>query len=255
MNILILEDERAAAKRLQQLLKEVEPEANTVAIMETVAESVEWLKQNPAPDLIISDIQLGDGISFDVFEKVTLSVPVIFITAYDAYMLRAFKVNSIDYLLKPIDKEELAVAMAKYRALHMKQYDNGLNEQLIVMLKQLPGKAKEVKSRFLVKQGEKLISIHTDEVAYIRADDKVVFLHTKKGQKYIIDESLDELEEVLDTAKFFRVNRTYIAPIEAIEKIHTHFNGRLKIELHGCDDNEIFVSKQRATEFKNWLNK
>ena len=253
MNILILEDERAAAKRLQQLLQEIEPAAKTLAVLETVAESIAWLQNNAAPDLILSDIQLADGISFDVFSAVAINVPVIFTTAYDAYMLKAFKVNSIDYLLKPIDKEELEAAFAKYRSLNVVKYDSTLNSTLLSLLQQMP--AANYKSRFLIKHGEKLITVNTDEVAYIRADDKVVFLHTQKGQKYIIDESQDELEKVLDPLKFFRINRTYIAPIESIDKIHTHFNGRLKIDLHSCDDKEIYVSKQRAGEFKKWLSK
>lgn len=254
MNILLLEDEKAAATRMLQLLRELEPQANVLAVLETVKETLHWFKNNPAPDLIISDIQLADGVCFDFFNAVQLNVPVIFITAYDAYMLKAFKVNSIDYILKPIDKEELQAAISKYHALHMAKYDSALNHKLLEMMQQLPA-ATNYRARFLVKQGEKLLSIATEELAYLRADDKVVFLHTKKGSKHIIDESLNELENVLDPLKFFRLSRSYIAPIETIEKIHSHFNGRLKIELKNCDDKDIFVSKQRATEFKKWLNR
>ncbi len=254
MNLLLLEDEKAAARRMLQLLKELEPEAKVIAVIETVKETIDWLKNNAAPNLIISDIQLADGVCFDIFNAVQLKTAVIFTTAYDAYMLRAFKVNSIDYLLKPIDKEELQAALAKYHALHFAKYDATLNYKLLEMIQQLPVAA-NYKSRFLVKQGEKLISITIDEIAYLKADDKIVFLYTTKGNKHIIDESLNELETVLDPQKFFRVNRSYIAPIETIEKIHNHFNGRLKIELRNCDDKEIFVSKQRATDFKKWLNK
>jgi DNA-binding LytR/AlgR family response regulator len=254
MNLLILEDERAASKRMLQLLKELEPDAKVIAILETVKEAIDWLNSHAAPDLIISDIQLADGVCFDIFSGIEVNTPVIFTTAYDAYMLKAFKVNSIDYLLKPIDKEELQAALAKYHSLHAAKYDSVLNHKLLEMIQQLPVAA-SYRSRFLVKQGEKLISIASDEIAYLRADDKLVFLHTIKGSKHIIDESLNDLEIVLDPLKFFRINRTYIAPIETIEKIHSHFNGRLKIDLRNCDDKDIFVSKQRAGEFKKWLNK
>ena len=253
MNILILEDERAAATRLQQLLKEVVPSAEVTGVLETVKEAVEWLTNNAAPDIILSDIQLADGLSLDVFKQVKTTAPVIFTTAYDAYTLSAFKLNSIDYLLKPIDKDELQAAFAKYNALHAKQY--GLNEKVLDLFQHIASGKSTYKSRFLVRQGERLITIPVEEVAYVKADDKVVFLHTKKGQRHIIDDPLDELETALDADIFFRVNRTYIAPLSSIEKIVNHFNGRLKINLLNVDDQDIFVSKARATAFKKWLGK
>jgi DNA-binding LytR/AlgR family response regulator len=254
MNILILEDEKAAATRLQQLLKEAEPSAVVLAVLESVKEAIEWLSSNAAPDVILSDIQLADGLSLDVFRQVNTAAPVIFTTAYDAYTLNAFKLNSIDYLLKPIDKDELKAAFAKYHSLHGQQA--GINKKMLDIFQQIAvGGGASYKARFLVRLGERLITIPVEEVAYVKADDKVVFLHTTKGQKHIIDESLDELEKVMDPKVFFRINRAYIAPLSTIDKIYNHFNGRLKITLLNVDDKDIFVSKARASAFKQWLGK
>lgn len=253
MNILILEDETKAAERLQQLVKEVQPDAAIVYTAESVKQAVAWLNSNDAPDLILSDIQLADGLSLEVFKQTATATPVIFTTAYDAYTLNAFKLNSIDYLLKPIDKDELKAAFTKYHS--QRQPQDGMSKKMLELFRQITtGKASH-KSRFLVRQGERLITIPVEEVTYVRADDKVVFLHTRKGQKHIIDDPLDELETTLDPDVFFRINRTYIAPLSSIEKIYTHFNGRLKINLQGNDDQEIFVSRARATAFKKWLGK
>jgi DNA-binding LytR/AlgR family response regulator len=252
MNILILEDEQAAARRLTTLLKELQPDANILAIIETVKEGISWLKGHPSPDIILSDIQLADGISFDIFSEAAINSPIIFTTAYDLYMLKAFKVNSIDYLLKPIDKQELEAAFNKYNALRK---SDPISDKLANLFQQLQTKENSYKSRFLVKRGEQYIYIPAEEVAWVKADDKVVCLFTSTGKKYFIDDTLEELDGTLDPHHFFRINRSYIAHIRSIQKIHMHFNGRLKIELALCDDNDIFVSRQRVTEFKKWLDK
>ncbi len=252
MRILLLEDEKAAARRLKQLLAEVMPGAEIASTIETVQEGIQWLSTSGSEvDIILSDIQLADGLSFEIFEQVQVKIPIIFTTAYDAYTLRAFKLNSIDYLLKPIDKEELKAAFDKYRGL---QQDN-VPPDFSRLLQQLQQGGTSHKSRFLVKQGDRLSYVPVADVAYMRADDKVIFLHTMQQQKYIIDETLDELEKILDPQVFFRINRSYIAHIQSIGRIHTHFNGRLKIELKHCDDNDIFVSRQRVSDFKHWLNR
>ena len=191
MNILILEDEKNAAIRLQQLLSEVVPSGKVADVLETVKEALVWFKNNEEPDIILSDIQLADGLSLDVFKQVSINAPVIFTTAYDAYTLSAFKLNSIDYLLKPIDKDELQAAFAKYHSLHAQK--DTLNKKMLDIIQNIAGGKTAYKSRFLIKQGDRLITIPIEEVAYIRADDKVVFLHTTKGNKHIIDDSLDEL--------------------------------------------------------------
>lgn len=253
MNVLILEDEKAAATRLQQLLMEAEPSAVVIAVLESVKEAIKWLSANPSPDIILSDIQLADGLSFDIFRQAEVTAPVIFTTAFDAYTLKAFKLNSIDYLMKPIDKIELKAAFQKFRSLHLPT--ENLNKTLLGLFQNIAAGKPNYKSRFLIRQGEKYITVPVGEVAFVRADDKVVFMHTTKGQKHIIDDSLDVLETALDPEVFFRLNRTYIAPLSSIEKISNHFNGRLKITLLQCDDTEIFVSRARVTDFKKWLGK
>jgi DNA-binding LytR/AlgR family response regulator len=214
-----------------------------------------WLNSNPRPDLIISDIELSDGNSFEIFRQVKITTPVIFTTAYNTYMQNAFKVNSIDYLLKPIDKEELKAAFEKYHGLSMRPYDPIHIDNLLAAFKNLSNSVANYKSRFLIKTGDRLSTIAVEEIAYLRADDRIVFLHTVKGQKHIIDDSLDDLEHMLDPGKFFRLNRRYMAPVNAIEKITSHFNGKLKVVLLGSDDSEIFVSKEKAATFKKWLDR
>ncbi len=253
MNVLILEDELAAAKRIQKLLGEVAPDAQVVAVLESVAEAKQWLPANAMPDVILSDIHLADGLALQLFREQQVNVPVIFTTAYDTYTLNAFKLNSIDYLLKPIDKDELKAALDKYRQLHLQPDKQSL--QLAELMRQMTAVREPYKSRFLVKLGERLIIIPVADVAYIRADDKVVFLHTNDGKKYLVDDPLDELSRTLDPVNFFRINRTYIAPLSSIDKIHNHFNGRLKLELKHSDDKDIFVSRARVTDFKKWLNR
>jgi two-component system response regulator LytT len=253
MNVLILEDESAAARRIQKLLAEAAPDAKVVAVLESIADAGQWLGAHTAPDIILSDIHLADGLALQLFQEQRVNVPVIFTTAYDAYTLKAFKLNSVDYLLKPIDVAELKTALDKYRQLHSPGDKQAL--QLAELMRQMTTGKEPYKSRFLVKMGERLIIVPVADVAYIRADDKVVFLHTNDGKKYLIDDPLDELTRSLDPVTFFRVNRTYIAPLSSIEKIHNHFNGRLKLELRHSDDKEIFVSRARVADFKKWLNR
>ncbi len=252
MNVLILEDEAAAATRLQQQLAIAEPTAKVLAVLESVKDASEWLRINNVPDIILSDIHLADGLALDVFRQVSTPAPVIFTTAYDAYTLKAFKLNSIDYLLKPIDVDELKAAFAKFRN---SASSTGTTTQLADLLRQMTTGKESYKSRFLVKLGDRLIIIPVADVAYVMADDKVVWLYTIDGKKHLIDDPLDELQKSLDPADFFRINRTYIAPLSSIDKIHNHFNGRLKISLKHCEDNDIFVSRARVGDFKRWLNK
>ena len=252
MNVLILEDEAAAATRLQQQLAIAEPTAKVLAVLESVKDAIEWLRINNVPDIILSDIHLADGLALDVFRQVNTPAPVIFTTAYDAYTLKAFKLNSIDYLLKPIDVDELKAAFAKFRN---SASSTGTTTQLADLLRQMTTGKESYKSRFLVKLGDRLIIIPVADVAYVMADDKVVWLYTIDGKKHLIDDPLDELQKSLDPADFFRINRTYIAPLSSIDKIHNHFNGRLKISLKHCEDNDIFVSRARVGDFKRWLNK
>lgn len=265
MNILLVEDEPLAARRLTALLREVAPEATVVGQTESVRETVRWLDEHRAenrqtPDLLLLDIQLADGLSFELFQKTHVETPVIFTTAYDEYALRAFKVNSVDYLLKPIEKEELVAALDKFRrtrgsAAAPSVAAPGVTEQLGKMLEAYGVKPVQHRSRFLLKQGGRFDVVETSDVVYLYAEDKVVFLVTGPSRKHIVDETLDDLERQLDPRQFFRVNRKYLPRLEAIERIEPHFNGKLRLWLkHRPAEEEIFVSRERADAFKAWLN-
>ena len=252
MNVLILEDEAAAAKQMQQLLEKNFQDLRIVAVLESVRSARSWLQINPAPDLIISDIQLADGNCFELFRDATLTAPVIFTTAYDEYMQQAFKLHSVDYLLKPIDEQELKTAVEKYS--RMQQYfQQHLNEKLVQILNERIEPPKKYKTRFLIKTGERLSTVPVDDVALLLADDRIVFLYDGVGHKFILDESLDDLEKLLDPVLFFRLNRKYIVPISSIEKIQHHFNGKLHVSLKKWNDTQIFISREKAKAFKTWL--
>ncbi|RCR69729.1 LytR/AlgR family response regulator transcription factor [Larkinella punicea] len=256
MKILIVEDEPLAVKRMEGLIREVAPDAEIVGKIDTVRAFVRWWQTNPAPDLLLMDIQLADGLSFEIFQQVEVKTPVIFTTAYDEYALRAFKVNSVDYLLKPIEQEELVKAIQKFR--HQRQSADsqpGASENLVKMLEEFGIKPVTYKSRFLIKQGGRFDVVETSDILYLYADDKVVFLITNQNRKYIVDETLDELEAKLDPRHFFRINRKYITHLSAIERIEPYFNGRLRIWLkHRPSEEEVSVSRERADSFKGWLN-
>lgn len=252
MQVMIVEDEKLLAKRLQNILQKVEPSAKVVAVTHSVEESVEWLQSNKTPDLILMDIELADGQSFDIFQKVEVESPVIFTTAYDEYAIKAFKVNSIDYLLKPIKEEELAAALAKFRRSN-KQLPSAKNiEVLLSALAEMHGK-KDFRSRFLVKQGQKMISIDAGDIAYIFSENGFSFLRTNDNQKYILDYSMDELEKELSPKIFFRANRQYILSQHSITAIHPWFNQKLKIEVKPSTEEHLVISRDKANAFKAWM--
>jgi DNA-binding LytR/AlgR family response regulator len=251
MNLLLVEDEPLAARRLEALLREVAPEARVVGQTESVRETLRWLKANPRPDLLLLDIQLADGLSFELFQQTPLEVPVIFTTAYDEYALRAFKVNSVDYLLKPVEREELAAAMDKFRR------QQGTSVAQVGRLLEAYGlkPAPAYRSRFLLRLGGRLEVVPVDDVLYLFADDKLVFLVTTDGRKLPVDEPLDELERQLDPAQFSRFNRKFLGRVGAIDRIEPYFNGKLRLWLrHRPTEEEIYVSRERAEPFKSWLN-
>lgn len=251
MKVLIIEDEAPAARRLAQLIKECKPNAEILEQVDSVEGAVEWFNNNPVPDLAFMDIQLADGLSFEIFETVQVKCPVIFTTAYDDYAIKAFKVNSIDYLLKPIDKNELSQAFNKYDEL---QNNNAPAFDISEIVKTL-GKQQNYKNRFLVKQGQRLIPIDTEQVAYFFAEDKLVFMVTEDNHKYVVDYTLEQLEQELDPQCFFRANRKIITSMTAVKDIHLSFNGKLKIYLKPDlkKGEDIFVSRERAPEFKTWM--
>lgn len=249
MRILIIEDENPAAKRLLSLLKIHFPSAEFEGNLDSVKSALKWLAENQEPDLIFCDIQLADGLSFEIFQKNPVSSPVIFTTAFDQYAIKAFQVNAVDYLLKPIDPEELAGAVDKFRKNKLPQeLDSKLLEQL------LQPQRLRFKSRFLVNFGEKIQSLPVEEVAFFFSEERVTFLQTWSGKKYVIDQTLELTAEQLDPMKFFRLNRKYLASLDAIEAVFTYSNSRLKIKLQACEDPDILVSREKVSEFKAWLD-
>lgn len=250
MKILIVEDEPLAAKRLEGLVKSQDPGVEVLARLDSVRDTLEWLSHHPAPDLVFMDVQLADGLCFEIFQETDLRSPVVFTTAYDEYALRAFKVNSVDYLLKPIDTDELGVALAKFKSYHSADMER---DKLNRLLESVAPPAH--KSRFLIKVGSRFEVVDTRDILYCYAEDKVVFVHTRTNQRYLVDDTLDELERKLSPREFFRLNRRYLSRLSAIERIEPHFNGKLYVRLlHRPVEEEIFVSRSRADAFKKWLD-
>lgn len=255
MRVIIVEDETPALNRIKKMLLEVSPEAQILATADSIENAV-LLFQNYANevDLALMDIELADGQSFEIFNQTKITCPVIFTTAYDEFALKAFKVNSIDYLLKPIAKPELVQAIQKFKSVQKTSIDYATElKQLISQLKPQT-QTSTYKNRFLIKNGTKLQSISIDEIAYFYAHDKLVSLITHQQQNCIVDYTLDELATQLDPKSFFQINRQFIANFKSIKRIHTYFNGKLKVELNPAISDEVIVSRERASEFKNWLD-
>ncbi|MEK6478375.1 LytTR family DNA-binding domain-containing protein [Catalinimonas sp. 4WD22] len=252
MKILIIEDEKAAAKRLISLIQQLDARAEILDVLDTVKLSVHWLKEQPNPDLVFMDIQLADGLSFDIFEQYALSVPVVFTTAYDQYAIKAFKVNSVDYLLKPIALEELKDALAKFKHHYSPQPSAQIDfRQIQQTMKAL---TQEYKSRFVVKVGEHIKAIDVKDVHYFCSREKMTYTYTIDGRHYIIDYSLDQLENSLNPKVFFRISRKYIVSVQAIADIVTYSSSRLRLILKQSDDKDILVSRERVAGFKAWLD-
>ena len=254
MNILIVEDEELAVKKLQKTLANVDPSAHVVGVTDSIKGTVDWLQSNSNADLILMDIELADGQSFEVFNQVEVKAPVIFTTSYDEYALKAFKVNSVDYLLKPIQTEDLQAALAKYRKLtDGKKTD--LNLESLVKQLQQQLQPKEYRKRFLVKHAQKLVSVDVDEIAYFYSDGRLNFFKTLDNKKYVVDYTMEELEDMLDPDKFFRICRSFYVAIEAIEKIDDYFGNRLILQLKPAVDKEALVSREKVSDFKKWMGK
>ncbi len=250
MNVLIIEDEKLAAEKLESMLRETDPEIKVLAKLGSIKESVKWLFQNSA-DLIFLDIQLSDGISFSIFEQVAVSTPVIFTTAYDQYAIKAFEVNSISYLLKPIRKSDLADSLQKYRNLK-----SAFGIDFDTLLDQMQGRQPEFRKRFLIQIGEKIKKVEVKEIAYFYVLDKGCYLRTHQGSNYPVDYTLDKLETMIDPSAFFRINRKYLVNMEAISNMVAYSRGRVKLELKPKADDEFdtIVSIDRSAGFKKWLN-
>ncbi|MCW3125474.1 MAG: two component transcriptional regulator, LytTR family [Bacteroidetes bacterium] len=252
MKVLIVEDESLIAKNLQRMLKEVAPEAEVLAVTDTVKGTVKWLAANPAPDLIFMDIQLGDGVSFDIFSQTSIDRPVIFTTAYNEHAIRAFKYNGIDYLLKPVDKKELKAALDRFHKLYG---DNNAKQPEIKELISLLTSKQAIphKERFLVHHKSGYIPIHKDMISCFYKD-QIIYLLASDGQKYVTDyNTLDEIEELVDPVSFFRANRQTLICKSAVESLQKHFTGKIEVKAKGHDATIIDVSREKAQEFRHWL--
>ncbi len=257
MNVLIIEDEPFAQNELKRLLADAIPEVMILDCIDSVEDSVLWFSKNNHPELVFMDIQLADGLSFEIFNEIKITSPVIFTTAFDEYAIQAFKVNSIDYLLKPIELSALKKSLNKLDELK-KQYrgdSSFINQNQLEKLLELSTPGREYKSRFITKIGDQIKSIKVQDVAYFYAEDNEVFISSLNNRPFIIDYSLNQLSGMLDPKYFFRINRAYIVNINAIQKIHKFFNSRLKIDLEPERDDTILISRVKVPEFLEWMEK
>lgn len=261
MRVVIVEDEELAAEGLIQALQRIEKGVEVLAVLDSVREAVRWFGENTRPDLAFFDIQLADGLSFSIFEQCTITCPIVFTTAYDEYALRAFKVNSIDYLLKPFELADLQKAMEKWRLLRA---DSASivpvpdAELMRLLMQQMSSQIQHpsYKTRFMVKTGDHLHSINSDEIDYLYSENKIVWLRHQNGRKYLIDYTLEQLEELLDPTDFYRINRKYIISIGAIKSVASYTNSRLKVLLKEPPDKEdVLISREKVEAFKGWLGR
>lgn len=247
MNVLIIEDEEAAARRLEKLVLSLEAQTTVLDKLDSIEAVLNWLEQHELPDLVFMDIHLADGSSFEIFNHVKIDCPIIFTTAYDQYAIQAFRVNAVDYLLKPIKREELRAALDKYqRQSHPQTAFN--YQQLAQSIKEDP-----YNRRFLIRIGQNIKVVDAGDAAYFYTEDKITFVVTHNGKRYPLDHSLEKLEEMLDPRRFFRVNRQVILGLEAIREMYAYSKARVKVELEPPADMDIIVSTERSPHFKKWL--
>jgi DNA-binding LytR/AlgR family response regulator len=259
MRVLIIEDEELAQKKLQKTLQSVDATAQVVGIADSIRSSVDWLQSNPAPDLILMDIELADGQSFEIFDKVEVKSTVIFTTSYDEFALKAFKVNSVDYLLKPIQKEDLQAALEKLKnikSFYSSQVESpAMNVDVLVKELQQKLQPKDFRKRFLVKHAQKLLSIEIEEIAYFYSDGRLNFFKTNDNKKFVVDYTMDELEGMLNPDRYFRISRSFYVSIACIDQIHDYFGNRLLLHLKPVVDKETIVSREKVSDFKKWMGK
>ncbi len=250
MRVIIIEDEKPAARRLSRMLASIGIE--THQMLYSVKESIQWFLDNPHPDLILLDIQLSDGLSFEIFEEIDIQSAIIFTTAYDEYALKAFKLNSIDYLLKPIDDDELKTAIEKYNKNSQKQTHQNFD---IAQIRELLANPldKNYKKRFTIKIGQHLKMINIDEIVCFYSENKGTYIHTQQNRDFLLDDTLEQVEEKLDPLKFFRVSRKYLVNMNAIEDIISYNNSRLQLKLDQFNADDIIVSREKVKAFKTWL--
>lgn len=253
MRVLIVEDEDLAVKKLQKALLSIDQQIEIAGTTDSIKGTVEWLNTYPAPDLILMDIELADGQSFNIFTLTDVKSPVIFTTSYSEYALKAFKVNSIDYLLKPVQKEDLQAAFDKYRSLQQDRREHNIRNLVNELREQLA--PKEYRKRFLVKNGQRLISIELRDIAFFFSDGRLNFFKTKDARKYVVDYTMDELEDMLDPEQFFRISRSFVITVPSVLKIDDYFGNRLVLQLKPDIDREVLVSREKVMAFKKWLGK
>lgn len=251
MRLLIVEDEQLLARQLIKLVMTLEPEMEIAGQTNSIETTVEWLNNNEAPDLVFMDIELADGQCFEIFNQFRLKSPVIFTTAYDEYVLRAFKVNSIDYLLKPIKSEELRSALDKWKELTAVQPMNGLKSLLNDLIRARDSET--YRKRFLVKKGQQMISVDTSEIAFFTAKNTLNYITTKSKQRFLLDYTLDDVEQLVEPSHFFRANRQFILAHDVIRAFHPWFNGKLKVETRLPVEDEIIISREKAPQFREWM--
>jgi len=254
MNVVIIEDEHLTAERIASLLGKIDPDIRIMAVMDTVRRSVEWFESGQKPDLVFMDIQLADGLSFDIFSMVPVEAPVIFITAFQEYAIKAFKVNSVDYLLKPVSEEDLRKALSKYRRYHTRELSVPLiGGELLRNIRDMIGKP--YKSRFMVRVGEHIRTVDVEHVLYFFSLQKGTYLHSEDHRNYAIDFTLGALEEILDPTIFHRINRKYLVTHRAIRDMLTLSSSKIKVNLLDSDEDDIYVSRDRLSSFKEWLDR
>jgi two-component system LytT family response regulator len=254
MNVVIVEDEHLTAERISTLLRQIDPGIEILSIIDSVKQSVDWFKSNQKPDLVFMDIQLADGLSFDVFDKVKIEVPVIFITAFQEYAIKAFKVNSVDYLLKPVSEEDLRTALDKYKRYYNKELSiPSIGGDLLQNIRDMI--SKPYKSRFMVRVGDHIKTVDVANILYFYSLQKGTYIHSSDKHNYVVDFTLGGLEELLDPLLFYRINRRYLITHKAISDVVTLSSSKLKVKLLHSEDDEIYISRDKVATFKEWLDR
>jgi two-component system response regulator LytT len=251
MNVLIFEDEKHTATRLIQLLKKYDSNIHVIDVIGSVKQGIEWYRNNPLPDLIFQDILLNDGNCFEIFEQVKIDSPVIFTTAYNEFALKSFRLNSIDYIVKPYDFQDIKKALDKFK--NFKEMFVMPENELLKSIVQ--SKIPEVKKRFLVKLGDKFSSVKSEDIAWFIYDKGITFAFTFENTRFPVNYSIDQLSELLNADNFFQINRKYVVNFESIRNIHSWFNSRLKLEIVPKPEEDIIVSRERVKDFKAWLDR
>jgi DNA-binding LytR/AlgR family response regulator len=251
MQVIIIEDEKPSARRLKRMLLECNIEVTTM--LHSVSESINWFLNHPHPDLIMLDIQLSDGLSFEIFDNIDVKSAIIFTTAYDEYALKAFKLNSIDYLLKPINQDELEHAINQFKEKFTNKNEDTFNMESIKNLLSNSFE-KSYKKRFTIKIGQHLKIVNQEEISCFYSQDKATYIHTKENRDYLIDYTIEQLSSKLNTQLFYRVNRKFIIQLNAIKDIIAYTNSRLEIKLHNYSDEQVIVSREKVKDFKDWIS-